>query len=148
LDTETLDALRRELVDRLGESIGLPLRDDDARARVPEMTDEAAADSRAASGDDDDAPGDSRVGHRHLRSNVPLTGSAAGPPVTSAISAPSPWWTAVPRSCSTASRMCVIPMMWASDKFPPCVLTGIVPPGHRMLPSATNGPPAPIGAKP
>ncbi len=54
-----------------------------------------------------------RVGHgvRHLRSRVPLTGRAAGPPVTSANSAPSTWFTATPRSCSTASRMWVMPMM-------------------------------------
>ena len=47
----------------------------------------------------------------YLRSSVPLTGSDAGPPVTNAISAPSTWLTATPRSCSTASRTCVMPMM-------------------------------------
>src|SRR5204862_1676414 len=88
------------------------------------------------------------AGRRHaalLASRVPLTGSAAGPPVTSATSAPSTWLTAVPRICSTASRTCVMPMMYASDRLPPCVLTGIVPVFQRMLPSATNGPPSPIG---
>ena len=75
------------------------------------------------------------------------TGIDAGPPVTSAISAPSTWLTAVPRSCSTASITCVIPMMYASDRLPPWVFTGIEPSGQRMLPSATNGPPSPIGAE-
>src|SRR5262245_801445 len=56
---------------------------------------------------------DARSGfaHRYLRSSVPLTGRPAGPPVTSAISAFSTWFTATPRSCSTASRTWVMPMM-------------------------------------
>ena len=48
---------------------------------------------------------------RSVARRVPLTGSAAGPPVTSATSAPSTWLIAVPRICSTASRTCVMPMM-------------------------------------
>ena len=33
-------------------------------------------------------------------------------------------------------------------RLPPWVLTGMAPFGQRMLPSATNGPPSPIGQKP
>ena len=65
--------------------------------------------------------------------------AATVPPVTRAISAPSTWLTAVPRSCSTASRTWVMPMMYASERLPPWVLTGIEPVPQRMLPSATNG---------
>src|SRR5207244_13136645 len=84
----------------------------------------------------------------HLLRMSALTGMDAGPPVTRARSAPSTWLTAVPRICSTASRTCVMPMMYASERFPPCVLTGIDPFGHRMLPSATNGPDSPMPQNP
>ena len=48
--------------------------------------------------------------HRSRPRISPLVGSAAGPPVTSASSAPATWLTAVPRSCSTPSMMWVAPM--------------------------------------
>src|SRR5215510_8466362 len=41
---------------------------------------------------------------------VALIGIADGPPVKSASSHPSTWFTAVPRTCSTASYTCVNPM--------------------------------------
>ena len=48
--------------------------------------------------------------HRSRPRISALVGSAAGPPVTSASSAPATWLTAVPRSCSTPSMMWVAPM--------------------------------------
>src|ERR1700679_4376663 len=49
--------------------------------------------------------------HQPLLNIVPLTGRVAGPPVTSAISASFTWLIAVPRHCSTASRIWVMPMI-------------------------------------
>src|SRR4029079_17223200 len=89
--------------------------------------------------------------HRSLRNSNPLVGIDAGPPVASATSAPSTpctWFTAVPRICSTAPFTWVMPMMYASERLPPCVFTGNEPFGQRMLPSATNAPPSPIPQNP
>src|SRR5439155_591266 len=47
--------------------------------------------------------------HRSFLRMAAVMGVGAGPPVTSAVRASLTWFTAVPRSCSTASRICVMP---------------------------------------
>jgi len=57
------------------------------------------------------------------------------PAVTTTFSTPGTWFTAVPRICSTASITCVMPMMYASERFPPWVFTGRADPHPDPLPA-------------
>src|SRR6185503_19561626 len=83
------------------------------------------------------------VAHRAPVRIMPLVGAGPAPPTTSTFVAPSIWLIAVPRIWRTASFTWVMPCVYASARFPPCVFTGSGPSSPR-LPAAAYGPPSPL----